>query len=116
MEAAGHAKSSEVELKRQGHPRFFELVDEIIDLQSRKNSNYANSANPLSNFMECEALGIDAFKGALVRMSDKWSRIKQLSTGAPDAVGESIIDTLRDLSVYSLIAIILYEQQNGGEK
>jgi len=66
--------------------------------------------------MECEDIGIDAFKGTLVRMCDKWSRIKQLASGTPDAVGESIIDTLRDLSVYSLIAIILYEQQNGGEK
>ena len=93
-----------------GHSRFYALLDEIADLHSRKNSNYAND-DPLSNFKECERFGIPAFHGCLVRMSDKWSRIVELAKGKPDAVGESLSDTLKDLSVYSLIAIILLERE-----
>lgn len=105
-------------MQHSGHPRFYELIDTISDLHHRKNSNYARKGEPLSNFQECESFGVPAFQGALVRMSDKWCRIKELSGGTPDAVGESVKDTLMDLAVYSLIAIILYEQseQSAGDR
>jgi len=55
-----------------------------------------------------EAFGIPAWKGTLVRMSDKWSRIVQLSQKA--ALNESLRDSLIDLSVYSLLCILLLEE------
>ena len=94
----------------RGHPRFYELIDIIKDLHDRKNANYADSKNPLSNFQECVSFGVDAHMGTMVRMSDKWSRLKQLIQGKPDEVGESIKDTLMDLAVYSLLEIILIEE------
>ncbi len=97
--------------RHHGHPRFYELLKEIEDIHDRKNANYAADNNPLSNFLQSETFDVPAFKGCLVRMSDKFSRICQLAKGKPDMVGEAITDTLMDLSVYSLIAIILYERQ-----
>ena len=94
-----------------GHPRFHELLDEIREIHNKKNSNYSSKADSLSNFKQCEKFGVSAFKGALTRMSDKWERICILANGTPDNVGESITDTLKDLAVYSLLAIILYEEQ-----
>lgn len=94
-----------------GHPRFYELLETIAELHSRKNSDYAKKTDPLSNFKECEDFGIPAFNGTLVRMSDKWSRIKQLTKkGSASVKGEAITDTLMDMSVYALLAIILYEE------
>lgn len=105
---------------KYGHPRFYELVWQACELHERKNRGYATTANPLSNFYECEGMGVPPWQGTLVRMSDKWSRIKNLAKAetmtAIDSVMESaqrmesITDTLMDMSIYSLIDIILYEE------
>lgn len=95
----------------KGHPRFYELIDQMRDLHDRKNSNYAKEDNPLSNFQECEDFNVPASVGTMVRMSDKWSRLKQLMKGRKDEVGESIKDTLMDMAVYSIIEIILIEEE-----
>jgi len=45
-------------------------------------------------------------------MTDKWSRIQSLRRDASnDRVGESILDTLRDLAAYALIAVCLIEEE-----
>lgn len=80
------------------------------DLHDRKNANYADDENPLSNFMECKKFGVEPHIGTMVRMSDKYSRLTQLMKGKKDEVGESVKDTLMDLAVYCLLEIILIEQ------
>lgn len=82
------------------------------DLHDRKNANYAEDGNPLSNFEECEKFGIPAYIGTMVRMSDKWSRLTQLMSGKKDSVGESVTDTLMDMAVYCLLEIILVEKHD----
>jgi hypothetical protein len=90
------------------HSPFYEILVRAADTHARKNRNYAgDGANPFKNFQECEDFNIPAWKGALVRMSDKWMRIKNLAKGIPDLVGESLEDTLLDLGVYSFICICL---------
>ena len=93
-----------------GHPRFKELLEEIKDLHERKNTNYATEEDPLSNLRKSESFGIPGYMGCLVRMSDKWSRIQELTKGKEDLVGESLKDTLQDLASYSLLCIILLEE------
>lgn len=95
-----------------GHPRFYELLLEIAKLHSDKNFNYAENTNPLSNLRECEKFGISAPMGVMVRLSDKWSRLQQLMGGKKDVVNESLYDTLRDMSIYTLLMIILLEEKN----
>ena|ERR1035437_940414 len=96
--------------KLYGSPRFYELLDEIADLHSRKSANYAKDNDPLSNLRVAENFGLPAYLGVLIRMSDKWSRIQELAKGKPDMVGESMKDTLLDLAIYSLLCIILLEE------
>jgi hypothetical protein len=93
---------------KRGHPRFYELITEICELHDRKNADYAKDSDPLSNFRQAEGFGIPAWKGVLVRMSDKWSRIQELSNGKSPQ-NESLRDSLIDLAVYSLIDVILLE-------
>jgi hypothetical protein len=57
-----------------------------------------------------EGFGLPPHMGVLIRMSDKFSRIQELSKGKVDKVGESIKDTLMDMAIYSLLAIVLFEE------
>lgn len=95
-----------------GHPRFYELLLEIAELHAKKNHDYAQDSDPLSNLRECERFGIPAWKGSLVRITDKISRLTQLASGKQAQItSESLLDTLQDLSVYALLTIILLETQ-----
>ena len=94
---------------RHGDPRFYKLLEEIADLHSRKNHDYAKSDEPLSNFRRAEAFGIEAWRGILIRMSDKWSRIEELSKGKQPK-NESLRDSLIDNAVYSLLCVLLLEE------
>jgi len=94
-----------------GHKRFYELLLEIAELHARKNKNYAVDGNPLSNLKECSKFGVRPSLGVLIRLSDKWSRLSELSKGKVDLVGESIKDTLFDNAVYSLLMVILLEEE-----
>jgi hypothetical protein len=93
--------------------RFMELTDKMKDIHIRKNAGYAGDCpDAFKNFRESEDFEVSAFKGCMVRMSDKWSRIKSLSKNPDnDMVGESIKDTLIDLANYSIIAYCLYEEE-----
>lgn len=95
--------------QRRGHPQFYQLIEEICALHDKKNADYARDDDPLSNFRQAEAFGIPAWKGVLVRMSDKWSRIQELTNGKTPK-NESLRDSLVDNAVYSLLAIVLLEE------
>ena len=88
------------------------IFDELKELHEAKDHDYSSN-EPLSNFRRCESFGIPAWKGCLVRMSDKWSRLVSLvgKDGKHAVVGESIEDTLQDLAVYSIIALALLRKQ-----
>jgi hypothetical protein len=95
-------------------PRFIQLLREIEVLHNKKNAGYAGAdeTDPFKNFKFSSILGVSPFKGCLVRMSDKFIRVANLTRcPASEQVGENIKDTLMDLAVYALIAICLYEDQ-----
>ena len=91
---------------------FYALTKKMDKIHRAKNADYAGD-NPYSNFMQCKALGIDAFTGVLVRIGDKYSRIVNLAKkGCEGEVkDESIMDTLIDLANYSLIAILVKQYE-----
>jgi len=95
-----------------GHPRFMELVQQIADLHARKSHDYGGG-NPIGNLLNVEEFGVSPFIGVLVRMSDKWARLKSIvKTGEIRVTDEKLDDTLRDLSVYSLLAIVCLELED----
>jgi len=95
-----------------GSPAYRVLLDAAWQLHIAKNAGYAgHSADPWANFRQCEAFGITAADGVLTRMSDKWSRLQSLwQNPERDMVGESIEDTLKDLSAYALILVCLLQE------
>jgi hypothetical protein len=108
--------------RRGGHPRFYELVDEITTLHDRKNTDYASGTKegPLGNFERVSVImklypGFDwdsPFGVACVYMLKQLDAAFTLrSQKRESVVGENIASRLRDVSVYSLIEQILVEAE-----
>ena len=96
-----------------GHPMFHELVEKMREIHNKKNADYGDGKQ-LGNFNEAEGFGVSAFKGVLIRISDKYSRIKSLSKRKDmkgEVEDESIEDTLIDLANYSILAIIMLREE-----
>lgn len=70
----------------------------------KKNSDYATTKDPFSNFVLVKELGICSVEqGILVRMCDKMSRISNLIHREALVKDERIQDTLSDLRNYANI-------------
>lgn len=100
------------EIPRYGHPEFYKLLDQMAELHSRKNHDYAGESDPLKNLRSPKRIGIDPFVGVMIRLQDKWSRLEEFLNSKTLLVkNESVEDTLMDNAVYSLLAIILLREQ-----
>lgn len=90
-----------------------QVYAENLEIAERKNSDYAAEDDAFKNLKMCESYGVPAAKGVLVRMSDKMTRISNLLNRPALVIDESVIDTLRDLSVYATLLMILlqYEEE-----
>ena len=103
------------ELWKYGHPNFFDLLIEIADLHEVKNKAYGRG-NHFGNFRESERLGIQPWKGVMVRLTDKYTRACNMTAEIDnpeyaDARSiEGLDDTLRDMAVYSMIACVLLRE------
>jgi len=107
----------EVKDTLHGHPRFYEILEQMKELHSRKNHDYAGTADPLKNLRACKRLELEPFMGVMVRLQDKWSRLEEfVKSGQLMVKNESVIDTLLDSAIYSVLAIILYEEQKKEEE
>ena len=116
-------KEIEISIKKElrkvfpwGHPEFYNLIWKMMEIHSIKNKSYG-LGSPLGNFMMSKTFGVSPWKGCLVRMSDKWSRLCNLvlkmdDPNYADAINmEGIEDTLVDLANYSLLCIILLREE-----
>jgi hypothetical protein len=99
-----------------GSLRFKQLLAYQMETHVRKGGDYSGSGrDTLTNLRQAADIGVAPSIGVLVRMSDKWERIKSLvrdkRIDQPFVVDESIFDTLLDLSNYSLLDIIMLEEE-----
>lgn len=90
------------------------MLEEMRELHKKKNAGYSgDSEDRWANFRDSELVGVEAWRGALIRMTDKYKRITNLAKDLSlDKVGESIEDTLMDLAAYALIVICLRREKN----
>jgi hypothetical protein len=101
------------------HPtsqRFFDLCDLLKEIHRKKSSDYGcpSGTDPLANIRNgARFVGIPAWKGAMVRLSDKVTRLATYNvTGQLE--NESLADNLIDLASYSLLALLLHQEEQGG--
>lgn len=81
-----------------------EVLQTLHETYIQKNRAYGDSFN-----VSCDEFGITA---AMVRMSDKWNRLKTLTTNNDIPIGdESVNDTLLDLANYCILTHMWLEQK-----
>jgi len=97
-----------------GHPDFINVVMDIIELHSAKNQDYATATDPFSNLRLCERGGLPAWKGVIVRLGDKYSRLLNALKGVLFHF-EGVEDAFKDTATYSLIGLILYRESKREE-
>ncbi len=101
------------------HPtsqEFFDLCDALKEMHRRKSRDYGcpSGEDPLANIRNgAKFVGIPSWKGAMVRLSDKVTRLAAYNaTGRLE--NESLEDNLFDLASYSLLALLLHREEHGG--
>ena len=97
---------------KEGSKQYKALLDEALTLHLNKNTGYsADDPDAFSNFRLAEGMGLTPLQGVMVRLGDKFARAQSLMRNPDnDKVGESLRDTLMDLSAYALIGICLMEE------
>jgi hypothetical protein len=104
-------------LRSDVHPTsqaFFDLCDALKEMHRRKSRDYGcpSGEDPLANIRNgAKFVGIPAWKGAMVRLSDKVTRLAAYNaTGRLE--NESLEDNLFDLASYSLLALLLHREEH----
>jgi hypothetical protein len=100
-------------IKDRRHPSsraFVDLLDEMRRLHESKSADYGSEDDPLANIRQgAEFVNIEHWRGCMVRIADKVQRLRTFCrTGR--LVHEGVRDTLLDLSAYSLLAIVLFDE------
>ena len=104
--------SADVDVQPIRHPlsaRFHEILGELGALHDQKQRDYGTDTDPFANIRGSEEWGIASWVGALVRATDKIKRLQKFARVGKLA-NEAVEDSFRDLAVYAVIAIVLFEE------
>jgi hypothetical protein len=91
-----------------------ELMDEALTIVERKRHDYSGGEDPFRNFRATTAVaGVETWRGVLVRLADKLSRIRSImDAGGVRAVeNETLRDTICDAINYVCILGCLIEEE-----
>jgi len=94
------------------HPlsaRFHQLLQEIGELHDKKQADYGRESDPFANVRGSKEWGIDGWIGAMIRLNDKVKRL-QVYAQRGSLSNEGVEDSLKDIAVYALIALCLWEE------
>ena len=105
--------------KLYGHPKFYKILDELAELHSKKNYQYATDKDPLSNFRSAGRMTEKLFKPnlnvplatALVYMSKQYDGVVNMVGEGKTNTVESLKDKLMDISIYAILCMILLEEK-----
>ena len=90
---------------------FDNALDELKMLHDAKNHDYATAENPYKNLEGVERIGIEAWRGIVIRLMDKFERVQQYCVNGELAIkSEGMEDTFKDIAVYSTLAMILFRK------
>lgn len=94
---------------KRGDERFHRLLRELALLHDRKQADYGRDEDAFANIRRSEDIGIPAWKGAWLRAKDKVGRIDTYCLKG-SLSNEGVEDSLKDLAVYALIALIMHQE------
>src|SRR5260221_14535561 len=91
--------------------KFAEVLVELQAMHDRKGSDYDKDEIPYFNIRGSSEWGVAPWIGAMVRANDKIKRLQKYATRG-SLKNESVEDSLLDLAVYSIIALILWREMH----
>ncbi len=98
-----------IDIEFNGSAGYLEAVVNCIEIHTVKNTDYSGGGDndhPLANFLGSQEIGIDPEDGILLRMFDKWQRIKSFKKNGSMAVkDEPFEDALKDIANYCLLLL-----------
>ena len=105
--------------KMHGHPQFYEILKDLGDLHSRKNHDYASGGDALGNFQRVAKI-LEMYPGlklssptvvaVIYALKQLDATLWMLSNGHLAQV-EGISSRLQDVAVYSILEMILNEEE-----
>jgi hypothetical protein len=88
-----------------------DILENMQKVYEAKDSDYSATGLPMGNLRKCEDAGIDAWRGCLVRIGDKMSRLENfLNEKDYKVVSEKAEDTIVDLANYAILMSCLVEE------
>jgi hypothetical protein len=92
---------------------FEKIINQMLDVHRAKNHDYS-AEGQFGNFAESERVGVEAWRGAFVRLQDKYMRCCNLIArdGESMVLDEKLEDTLLDLANYAVIVLCLLKDED----
>jgi len=88
-----------------------DILDNMQAVYEAKDNDYSATGLPMGNLRKCEDAGIDAWRGCLVRIGDKMSRLENfLKEKEYLVISEKAEDTVVDLANYAILMSCLIEE------
>lgn len=107
----GLRPQEEEEVRHPGSERFHAILAELAEMHDRKQADYGSDADPFANVRASTEWGLPAWVGAMVRLNDKVRRLQSLSRKGY-LMNEAAEDSMRDIAVYAIIALVLLEEKS----
>ena len=98
-------------MSQYGNPMFFQILEELRALHTKKGQDYGTVSDPLANVRASVDWGVPGWVGTLIRANDKVIRLQSAAKGSK-LVNEGVEDSLIDLASYAIIALALYREDN----
>ena len=90
---------------------FDDALDQLKMLHDAKNHDYATAKNPYKNLEGVQRIGIEPWRGIVIRLMDKFERVEQFCRSGELAIkSEGLEDTFKDIAIYSTLAMILFRK------
>ena len=88
-----------------------DILDNMQSVYEAKDSDYSATGLPMGNLRKCEDAGIEAWRGCLVRIGDKMSRLENfLKEKEYLVISEKAEDTVIDLANYAILMACLIQE------
>lgn len=94
-----------------GSERFHEVLRELGELHDLKARDYGTEEDSFANIRGSQEWGVEPWVGAMIRATDKVKRLQKLARHG-ELANEPAVDSFRDLAVYAVIALVLYEERH----
>ena len=88
-----------------------DILDNMQSVYEAKDNDYSATGLPMGNLRKCEDAGIDGWRGCLVRIGDKMSRLENfLKEKEYLVLSEKAEDTVIDLANYAILMSCLIQE------